>query len=240
MSLNSGRLRSALDLLSVLLLIIAAGAVIWRMVLHPVEVSTAKGTAPRPSVVSKPQAPIAIASSTLEGSPNAPVGIVEFSEFQCPYCYRFATETLPALREKYVKSGQLALSFRHLPLDAIHPFAKTAALLASCAGEKGAFWKVHDAFFSEPRPQSGLEFRVRAISVTGFSGAEIEKCTSAEEVAQAVTSDAKLAASLGVHSTPLFFVGTMARGSLQVTGVIQGAKPITEFEVEIGKAQATR
>jgi protein-disulfide isomerase len=83
------------------------------------------------------------------GDPNAPVTIIEFSDFQCPYCRRFWEQTLPQLKSEYIDTGKVRLVYRDYPLSTIHPGALPAAMAAGCANEQGKFWEYHDQIFEE-------------------------------------------------------------------------------------------
>lgn len=82
------------------------------------------------------------------GNPNASVTIIEFSDFECPFCNRFFTETFPQIKKEYIDSGKAVLYYRHFPLQ-FHPNAVPFALAAECANEQGKFWEMHDKIFEE-------------------------------------------------------------------------------------------
>src|SRR5712691_9566756 len=88
---------------------------------------------------------VSIAGKPVRGPENAPVTMVEFSDFQCPFCGRFFAETEGALLKKY--DGKIRFVYRHFPLDSIHPFAQGAALASECANEQNKFWEYHDLLF---------------------------------------------------------------------------------------------
>lgn len=82
------------------------------------------------------------------GDRDAKVVIVEFSDFECPFCRRFFTDTLPQIKKNYVDTGKAVMYYRHLPLD-FHPLAKPFAMASECANEQGKFWEFHDKIFQE-------------------------------------------------------------------------------------------
>jgi protein-disulfide isomerase len=92
---------------------------------------------------------IAMEGAHTKGSASAPAVLLVFSDFQCPFCGRFARETLSAIEREYVARGELLMAFRHLPLP-IHPQAIAAAQSAECAGSQGKFWEMHDELFRRP------------------------------------------------------------------------------------------
>src|SRR5688572_14659236 len=107
-----------MERVATVLVIAAAGAVIWSIVGQRVE---PQGRTDRtPVQITIPKEPISLSGSLRKGDSAAPLVLVEYSEFQCPFCARFATETLPILNEKYVLPGRMQIEFRHLPLEAMH------------------------------------------------------------------------------------------------------------------------
>ena len=84
----------------------------------------------------------------VKGDANAPVAIIEYSDFQCPYCRKFYEDTLPTLIKEYVDTGKAKLVYRHFPLE-FHPAALVSAQASECAAEQGKFWEMHDAIFTE-------------------------------------------------------------------------------------------
>ena len=100
---------------------------------------------PHPSVAVI--AKVSTADNPTLGKPDAPITIVEFSDYQCPFCRRFFENTLPALKADYIDIGTVRYVFRDFPLDRIHPQARKAAEAARCAGEQGQYWEMHDQLF---------------------------------------------------------------------------------------------
>jgi protein-disulfide isomerase len=83
----------------------------------------------------------------VTGNKNAKVTVVEFSDFQCPFCEQFFKNTYPQLKKEYIDNGKIAFYYRHFPLTSIHPYAKSAAIAAECANDQGKFWEYHDLLF---------------------------------------------------------------------------------------------
>jgi hypothetical protein len=104
-----------------------------------------------PPGASVPTAPQSLEGAALKGDPKAPVVIIEYSDYQCPFCAKSERETLPELDQKYIGTGQVQLAFRHHPLSRLHPFATQAAEAAVCAGRLGKFWEMHAALFADPK-----------------------------------------------------------------------------------------
>jgi protein-disulfide isomerase len=94
----------------------------------------------------------------FKGAPDARVTVVEFSDYQCPFCGRHARETLPKIDETYIKTGKVKYVFRDFPLERIHPNAVKAAEAARCAGESGKYWEMHNRLFGDQKAGARLQF----------------------------------------------------------------------------------
>jgi protein-disulfide isomerase len=146
-----------------------------------------------------------------QGPASAPVTIVEFSDFQCPYCARAAI-TLRELKKQY--GERVRLVFRHFPLRQIHPHAEKAAEAASCAGEQGHFWEMHDRLF-ENQAQLELADLKRRASDLHLNTAAFDRCLDSGRAASRVQRDAAAGEELGVRGTPGIFInGRVFRGAL--------------------------
>jgi protein-disulfide isomerase len=201
-----------------------AGAGVWALTepRHPRERSAIT------SAVSS--APVGLEGAPTLGEPSAPLGLVIFSDFQCPFCRGFARQTMPALIEQYVKTGKVFVAFRHLPLDAIHGEARRAATLAECARRQGRFWQFHDALFADAR---GLDegWVTRVSGTAGIPG--LADACPAAETAERVRRDEAAAALLGVRSTPTLVLGPLGDGSVQALRVLPGFTTAERLAEEI-------
>lgn len=162
-------------------------------------------------------------SSPSIGAKNGAITIVEFADFQCPYCrdsQSVIREVLAAYR------NDVKLIFKHLPLD-IHPEALTSARAAFCAGEQSLFWKYHDALFSTQ--SLSTDFINRAAATLSLDMAKFEECLKSDVSRDAVLQDKKDAARWGINSTPTFVVnGTLVRGAVD----FETFKTLIEREIE--------
>jgi protein-disulfide isomerase len=146
------------------------------------------------------------------GPAAAPVQIVEFSDFQCPFCATFA-ETLRKVRAKH--PGRVSVLYRHYPIQQIHPYARTAALAAECAGEQGRFEAYHDRLFVA-QDSIGTWAWERFAAEAGVADVPaFTRCVRDERLLAKVDRDAKLAEEAGISLTPSIVInGTLIPGAL--------------------------
>jgi protein-disulfide isomerase len=164
-----------------------------------------------------------IDDGAVMGSAEAKVTIVEFSDFECPFCREFYATTFPALKSKYIDTGRLRFSYRNLPLP-FHSNARSAAEAAECAGAQGKFWQMHDKLFENQGSLGEGKYRSLAGDI-GLDMTEFNECMESRVMAQKVDKDIADARALNVTSVPTFYIGTKA---------YEGAAPLSEFEKAIG------
>lgn len=160
------------------------------------------------------------------GPDDAPIVIVEFSDFQCPFCKRFYDETYQQLLSAY--PGKIRFVYRHLPLTSIHPEAFPAAEASMCANEQDAFAAYHDKLF-ENQDRLGRGLYTQIASDLNLNTAAFENCLNTEKYKDLVQQDSDFALNLGVQSTPTFFINGLA---------IVGAQPLEAFKQVIDKELA--
>lgn len=179
---------------------------------------------------------IEFGDAPVKGDDNAPVTIVEFSDYECPFCGRFYSETLGLIEENYISTGKAKLVFMDFPLSSIHPKAQSAALAARCAGEQGgdeAYFKMHDKLFENQVSLSDENYKKWAREI-GLNGEKFDECFDSGKFNSNVLADLNYGTSLGVTGTPAFFVGNEESGFR----VISGAQPYGVFEQAIEVALA--
>lgn len=175
----------------------------------------------------------------MMGSRDAPVTIIEFSDYECPYCKRFAKETLPQLKSMYIDMGKVRLVYRDLPLLTHEPAATNEARAANCArtqkGDAGYF-RFHDGIFRETKSGgSGLDLdQLNKIGqLIGLDRQEFSKCYDSEQFKDEVKADFEAAKQLGVKTTPSFIVGkTTASGEIEGL-FIEGAASFSVMQTVI-------
>jgi protein-disulfide isomerase len=194
----------------------------------------------RPAQAARPAAPTGpvranIGDAPFLGRPDAPVTIVEFSDYQCPFCQRFYAATLPALKKEYIETGKVRYVFRDYPIDQLHPQARKAAEAAHCAGEQGKYWEMHDRLFEQQNALALPQLAEHARSI-GLNGAMFDECLSSGRYASRVERGIADAAVAGVQGTPGFVIGKTSTGD-QIEGTpIRGAQPLDAFRQIIDRA----
>ncbi len=202
-----------------------------KTITQPSQVPTQQPTSPRATQIYE----ISIGDDPVKGDPNAPVTIIEFSDFQCPFCSRFYSQTLPLLEENYIDTGKIKLVYKDLPLDNLHPNARTAHIAAECADEQGKFWEYHDILFEKQLQWQGLSPSNLDVTLTNFAvglgmqNASFQVCMESQEIADEVNDDTIEAASYGTTGTPTFFIGNEKDGFIKLVG----AQPYTVFKTMI-------
>ena len=214
------------------------GYVVWGMDLT----ENVAGAAQSPQTAAQARGPVAeapVATSEPEyvrydvpsdgfyatGPEDAPITIIEFSDYQCPFCRRWHQEVYQPLLAAY--PGKIKLVYRHLPLTSIHPDAFPAAEAAMCAGEQNAYWQYHEKLFASEL--LGTEVYKQYAQELGLDMTTFEACITDHKYQQAIQEDSDFAVNLGVRSTPTFFVNGLA---------IVGAQPLEVFKQVIDKELA--
>ncbi len=155
----------------------------------------------------------------VKGDAKAPVTIVEFSDYECPFCAKFYTETYKQLEEKYIKTGKVKFVYRDFPLS-FHPQAQKAAEAAECAGEQGKYYDMHNKLF-ESGVQGGVATFKKYAADLKLDTAKFNTCLDTGAMAAEIRKDFADGQNAGVQGTPGFFVNGK---------IISGAQPYSVFE----------
>jgi protein-disulfide isomerase len=161
------------------------------------------------------------------GRANAPLTMVEFTDYQCPYCRAFQATTFPDLKKNYIDTGKLRFIVRDLPLE-FHSSARPASEAAHCAAEQGKFWEMHDALLTgkDPLADGGIDRRATAV---GLDLARLHACMSAGRYESAIAYNKASADGIGIRGTPAFVIGRASHGVLE-GALAEGAFPYSEFD----------
>jgi protein-disulfide isomerase len=186
---------------------------------------TAKKPRKRPT-----SARVSIGDNHSLGQADAPVTMVEFTDYQCPYCKRFHDNTFPKLREKYIDTGKLRYVSMDLPLQ-FHQQARPAAHAARCAGEQDKFWQMRKSLFDNSRAL-GKEALVSYAGDLSLDTEAFQACLDDKRHEGGINQNIQIARGAGFTGTPSFVIGKNVNG--QVSGaVLIGAKSLAEFENQI-------
>jgi protein-disulfide isomerase len=163
-------------------------------------------------------------ASRTKGSPTAPVTVYEMSDFQCPYCKRFARETFPRIEQSYIAPGKVRWVFINFPLTSVHVHAAAAGELALCAAKQRGFWRVHDLLFQYQETWAPLKevgpFFVSLADSAGLSKPALLACLQAPETREDLKAEAEGSQRSGATSTPSFYIEG---------GLMEGAVPFEVF-----------
>ena len=169
------------------------------------------------------------------GKIDAPLTMVEFTDYQCPFCGRFEATTFPEIKKKYIDTGKMRLIVRDLPLEGLHPFALKAAQAAHCASDQGKFWEMKDLLFKNQKKLDADSLAGYAINDLSLNADTFKKCMADGKHLKEISAEAKYAQSLGITGTPTFIVGKTAGDSVEGR-VIVGAVPFENFAAVINEA----
>ena len=185
------------------------------------------------------EAQIGLDGGAVYGKPDAKVTIVEFSDFQCPFCARYANDTFPQLERDYIDTGRVRYVFRDFPIEAAHPQAFKAHEAVHCAAEQGKWHEMHKKVFANQRTMSVNDLTAHAVAL-GMDKARFEKCLAQGAQASKVRSGMSAGEQAGVRGTPTFFVGLTEANSPKLKAVrrIVGAQPYTAFKAAIDELLA--
>ncbi len=162
----------------------------------------------------------------LLGAADAPITLIEFSDFECPYCRQWHEQVFSRLKQEY--PTQVRFVYRDFPLIGVHANAKSAALAANCANEQGAFWDYHDRLF-QAAAGLGAEAYLQYARELNLNVNQFQNCLETAKYEQEVQGDYNYAANLGIRSTPTFFINGIP---------LVGAQPYEVFKQVIDKELA--
>lgn len=183
---------------------------------------------------------LSVEGQPFKGASDAKVTVVEFSDYQCPFCARHATQTFPQLDEHYVKTGKVKYVFMDLPLEQIHPQAVKAAEAARCAGESGKYWEMHDRLFANQKALAPEQLVAHA-RAAGADPKKFQACLDGGKYTAAVRKSLAEAKEAGARGSPTFFIGLSTPGATEFKAVqvLRGAQPFERFKETIDRLLAS-
>ena len=186
--------------------------------------------APRPQEEQPTRAKLNLAGFAMLGSKEAPLTIVEFTDYQCPFCQRFHTTAFPELKKNYIDTGKVRFYSRDMPLD-FHPDAMRAAEAARCASDQGQFWQLRDVMGANPN-KLDMDSLVADAANLKMDVNAFRACVESEKYKTSIQTDVMEAMKIGATGTPTFVVGKSTADGVDGE-VVLGAMPYPMFDEKL-------
>jgi protein-disulfide isomerase len=192
------------------------------------------GARPAPSAgstVAPADVSLSIHGAPAMGDSNARLTLVDFSDYQCPFCRRHVQQTLPEVVREYVNTGKVRYIFRDFPITSLHPRAPVLHQAAYCAGDQNRYWDMHARLFQNPQ-QAEVKDLVGHAQALGLDVARFEQCLTSRSYAEKVNQGVTDGQRAGVQGTPTFFIGVTEAGdsAIKAKRAIRGAQPYAVFK----------
>jgi protein-disulfide isomerase len=174
---------------------------------------------------------ISMDNDPIMGNSNAPISIIEFSDFQCPFCSRFHAQTFPLILKQYVETGKAKFVYRDFPIQVSHPNAMSAASASECAHEQNRYWEYHDILFENQGVWNKLEISSLILKLKEYAiqlnlnEDQFNSCLDSGKYIEEINNDLKDGRNYGITGTPTFFIGNDEIGFVK----IDGAQPFEAF-----------
>ena len=197
--------------------------------------------APAPSKPAFAPTDIQLGEVPYKGEYDAPVTLIEFSDYQCPYCKRHANAVMPPLIESYVDTGKVRFVMREYPIENLHRRAIPTSEAALCAGDQGNYWGMHDALFTDQKANTDEDFQQMAASLD-LDVAAFSECMSSDKFMEQIKADMAEGQTLGISGTPSFVVGLTDPedpSKVHLTKFIRGAQSLQAFSAAIDELLKT-
>lgn len=186
-------------------------------------------------------ATVSVDDDAVLGNADAPVTIIEFSDYECPFCKRHFDEAYPSLKREYIDTGKVKLVYRDLPLFIHDPMATTEAIAANCAREQGddaTYYAYHDEMFTRTTSNGNglsVEKLYTIASDLGLNATKLQKCVEDKKYADEVSKDLADAQTAGANGTPTFFIGKSTPTGIISAEIVVGAVPYPTLKSLIDK-----
>jgi len=161
------------------------------------------------------------------GKETANYAVVEFTDYQCPFCLKHSKKTFPLIKQQYIDTGKIKYFIKDFPLD-FHSQAKNASISSLCAGQQGYFWEMHELIFDNNKKLSEELFVQFAVQIK-LDISSFKKCLSSTEAKQIVDNNISEGELIGVRGTPAFFVGKIKDNKLIDIRALYGAQSFSSF-----------
>ncbi|MEM7358135.1 MAG: thioredoxin domain-containing protein [Pseudomonadota bacterium] len=173
---------------------------------------------------------VSIDQSPYVGNNEAEIAIIEFSDYQCPYCRRHFTQTFPEISRNYLEPGKVKYVMKQFPLG-FHAKARGASIAALCVEQEkpGEYWRAHESIFSG-NTKLNQESYLEMASSLGIQSAKFQACMADPKIASLVDQDLREGEGVGVSGTPAFYIGKIKDGKVVGGRLVSGARPYSTFE----------
>ena len=181
----------------------------------------------------KPPQTMNLAGESFKGERGAKVALIEYADFQCPFCRRFDHDVYPQIRDSYVNTGKLKYFHRDMPLP-FHQGAMPAARAAHCASEQGKFWEMHDSLLGDAASLTTADIDARAANL-GMNVPQLDKCISSDRFSDIIQRSMSEANAMQISGTPTFIIGTLDNDGnlMSVKSTVVGASPFESFKAAL-------
>ena len=189
-----------------------------------------RNAAPAQAQLNVPES-VGVSGEMYRGKADAPLAIIEYGDFECPFCRRFNQDAFPQILSTFINTGKVRYYYRDLPLP-FHAHAMPAARAARCAGEQGAYWQMYDSLFADKLASTPGEIDERAKAVH-LDVPKLDACMAAKNAyGEAIKHSIDDASKMDISGTPTFLIGTVngAGGVVNVKSTIVGAQPFDSFQ----------
>ena len=175
-----------------------------------------------------------VADAPAQGQADAPLTLVEFTDYQCPYCARHSKTVLPQLIKAFIDTGKVRYVLRDFPLASIHPHAAKAHEAAHCAGDQGKYWELHDELFAHPKELHADKLAGHATAAGVADATAFQACLDSGKYEAQTKAGVTEGTKIGVRGTPSFALGrTEANGTVKAVKLIRGAQGLPVFTTHI-------
>lgn len=175
-----------------------------------------------------------IGSDPFKGNKNARVTLIEFTDYQCPFCARHSSQTAPQIEKDYIQTGKVRYVLRDFPIESIHPRAFKGHEAAHCAGEQGKYWEMHSRLFANQKAMNPTDLLDHAKAL-GLEMPKFQQCLDSGKHAAKIRKDLADGQKAGVQGTPSFFLALPEPndGMVKAVRMIRGAQPYAAFREAI-------
>ena len=199
-----------------------------RLLLEKQRTAAPQAVAPNPSTSERIR--LSLNGQHALGAPDAPLTVIEFTDYQCPFCNQFHRLTFPDLKKTYIDTGKIRFISRDLPLE-FHNNALLAARAARCAGEQDKYWELRDVLSSNPNNLSQQAILTYAQDLS-LDTKRLQACLDSEQYRGDIQKDVTEAQSIGITGTPGFVLGRSSNHTLEGIKIV-GAQPFALFDAKI-------